>query len=860
MPLLHCAVMQRPIRRIIRLSDPAHRTVRFLSGLHVSLENGKKESWVTLTRTGSFTDPRYGRFEINREMFLSMIANFEANTYGQSIYIDLNHKPQDGAAGEIKNLAIEGNRLRALVEWTPLGIDAITNRKMVYLSAEYIENFTDNEKGKKHGPLLMGAALTVRPVIKHLDPVQLSEQEGDSPILLHPELLKSLSEEEKKKMEKHLKKLRAKLEAMKLSEEQIVAILNTFKLAAGENPEEAHLGVLLSSFEATGKQLAEAIAANPGAKIELSLPNNDGLTADDVNDAVAKALAERDDKAKKLAETKAAKVKLFSDTINAAEGLSDEVKKELCESGSDLIGDNLTDEQVKRFAEREISQASDKISQASDNAVARQLASMGYSVKGTPHVTPGENNDVKALQEQIDGRIGVKRETLEPFVAKVLSGFDSAHAVQLHNERKMLAGEQTGIADTNLPASYQRTVIREALSDLNLLNLVNAMTELGGGTPSATVGIPYEQRDVSGVHNDGIVYEGQEIHGASISQEMDLAYVNAMKIALNLSNEVMFFTRNNGAINWDAYGRNVQSNARFLRELVCRRIANEMQRSADAYGALDITQEGIDGQLDGATSTIKTAQFPIVRPKQVRDLKGTAVGTAENPIVVRLDGAAIEEYDGTGTQANGTYFRVTSYNLGYIQFVDQAGAAVTPANAAGADDVSYSYATNIVKFDLDNGATDLDLHLNGLLRAFGARKAILSGDRFVNPREMFSLMSPTLNDTITNARNFVASEKKNGTDLDGVGDLERIKGVEAFGTNAPNVDLGDERILLGQAKTTGYKIVKPFEVGAPFEAVGTNGKPTGKKIAYGEEYNAIHTPAPVRGRMTSVIAYSASGR
>ncbi|MEN2425299.1 hypothetical protein [Chromobacterium vaccinii] len=30
--------------------------------------DAKPTSWVTLTREGSFSDPRYGRFEISRDM------------------------------------------------------------------------------------------------------------------------------------------------------------------------------------------------------------------------------------------------------------------------------------------------------------------------------------------------------------------------------------------------------------------------------------------------------------------------------------------------------------------------------------------------------------------------------------------------------------------------------------------------------------------------------------------------------------------------------------------------------------------------------------------------------------------------
>lgn len=319
----------------------------------------------------------------------------------------------------------------------------------------------------------------------------------------------------------------------------------------------------------------------------------------------------------------------------------------------------------------------------------------------------------------------------------------------------------------------------------------------------------------------------------------------------------MHFTRAS-AINWDAYARNVESNARVMRELVARRICNELQRAADAYAALDISNETLDSQLNGSTSIMKIAQFPLVRQHQQRDLKGTAVGNAENPIVVRLNSVVIAEFDGSGNQSNGTYYRVINYNLGYVQFVDQAGSPVTPSAAAGADDISYSYATNVEKFDLDNGSTEIGKHLNGLIRAIGSRKALMLSDRFITPN--FALMSPTMNNTYTNADNFEAQTKRDGSNTNNDGDLDMVKGISSFGTNAPGIDLGDERTILGQRGTMTYTIAKPFVTGQPFEAVDSNGNAIGKKQAYGEEYSAIKVPTPIRNRLTSVLAYSFTGR
>jgi len=193
-----------------------------------------------------------------------------------------------------------------------------------------------------------------------------------------------------------------------------------------------------------------------------------------------------------------------------------------------------------------------------------------------------------------------------------------------------------------------------------------------------------------------------------------------------------------------------------------------------------------------------------------------------------------------------------------IRLVDQTGAAVTPTSTTTTT-ITYASANNVSKFDLKlPSGVELPDHLDGALRAVGARKAILSADRFVMPDML--LMSPVLNDTLTNARQFAAEMMRAGANLTGSGDLATIKGISAFGTNAPGIDLADDRILMGARGTLSYVVVRPFATGTPFEAVDSNGLPTGERIAYGEEYNALQVPEPLQARLTSVIVYDSDAR
>jgi hypothetical protein len=408
-----------------------------------------------------------------------------------------------------------------------------------------------------------------------------------------------------------------------------------------------------------------------------------------------------------------------------------------------------------------------------------------------------------------------------------------------------------------LPASVTRAVIREALSDLRVLELVQVITDPHMGS---TVQIPYETRLPGTTLNDGVVYEGQGIPRASVRSDMDLAYVNAMKLSFLLSNEADFFSRNSqiDQIDWNAADRLVAINAQIIRERTHMRICNELQRASDSFNAVAVINEDIFAQLTGLNSLIKTANWPVVRPLQVRDLRGSAVGSEQNPITVIVNGTALSEYDGSGTQAAGTYWALENKNMGFVRLTDQTGAPVTPTASSGCT-LSYSAATNCAIFDLKLPAgVTLEQHMNGALRAIGAQKSELFNKRLVQPD--FLLGGAVLLDLLSNATSFSINDQRAGTDLTKSGDLGVVKGMPAYSSNAPGVDFGNERILIGERGTLSYAIARPWATGAPFEAVDSSGRPTGARMAYGEEFNAIHVPAPVRYKLSSIICYDSDAR
>ena len=832
--------------------------MRFSHQKHIELGEGTDTvlTGVHLAKLGDYAHPVYGDFSITSDTTAQLISNFDNGVYGQKIFADIEHKPSNGAAAEITRIYMEGEWLKGDLELTEYGRDGIQNRKHIYLSIDYADQWQDAATKEIHGAVLFGAGLTTRPFIKGQPGIMLAE-----------------NTEEKNTMT-WLEKLKAKLTEMGASVELAKILSVQFDAEEKKLNNDPARAQLLGAYVATAKGAIKTLneLGEKSVTIQLAAPTAESIVA--ATEAVPAAAAEPKtlsatdvtkmlddrDKARTLAATETAK-KLsdnqgaYDKVLSEAEGLSDETRK-LLSVGRDSINEHFTPEQVQAYAKGQV-EIGNKIE------ANKQLSGMGYHVEGSPTITVGADNSVKKLSVEVrkhlsstsaahNGDIKLA-EKESPFVSKVLAEFDRLNGRKLSDEARMLSGESTIISDTSLPTSFQREVIRESLSDLNILNIVR--TEMDPSA-TATMDIPYEQRDMSGVVNGGRVYEGQGINGASIAQMMDLAYVFPRKLSLSLSNEVMHFSRAS-AINWDAWGRNIESNSRIMRELVAADIANEMQRSSDSFGAIDVVAEDIAAQLNGSKATIKTAAFPVVRQHQRYDLQGNTVGAADNPITVMFGATPVLEFNGTGTQSAGTYYVVTNYNLGYIKFVSELGAEVMPSEAAAT--ISYSRATNIVTFDLDtpSGITE-GKHLDGLLQAIGARKAAMKSDRYEMPD--FQLMSSTLNDTCTNADQHAASMNRNGTSTTSIGDLATVKGIPALGTDQPGIDLGDERILMGRRNTTTYGIAKPYQIGMPFEQVNSLGQAIGKKMAYGEEYATIHTPNPIKNRYTSVIAYSASAR
>jgi len=851
---------------------PAPGRVRFLS-LPISLADGAKTSWVTVTRTGTFTDPRYGQFDITPAMLAQMVSNFDGRVLGQDVFFDVAHKPTDGAACRVLKLAVANGRLRALVEWTDFGIDAVKSRGFSYLSAEYHEDWRDNEKGDAHGCVLLGAGLTTRPVIKHLDPVTLSHDgAGDADddlakLAIHPSLLKTLTESDT--MNKHLKALRDKLLSLGLTETQIQPILDAaLKQLEAAAADEAKCLALVETFASAGQslhaQLKTLAAAGGGATMTPVITLQVGSDVDPaaVRKAVADAMAAQTRNLAEEAATLGAKVKLLSDTVGANTAIADEAKTVILAELQPLVTKDLSDDQIKRLAEFALSNYA-KIS------AAQQLATLGYRpASGSVHITVESGNQVKALQQQVDRRLGfdgmADAQRFErtggqllvmnkAFAEKALAQFDALHGAQLSAEHKLLAAGSGTSSDIAVPAIFERTVLRESLYQLTGLGFVN----VGTVDFAPVVQIPYSYRDTTGAGTSAVrTYEGQPIQRAGVIQTYEEARPIPQKLAFKLNNEMRYLLAG-APIDFDPLAENTRNVIRIVGEDTDAIIQNEVLRSSDEALSATIT-DTLTAQVNGTNKIFVLTQFPVVRPRKVYDLKGVQQGATSAAITVTLNAVARIEYVTGVTLAAGLYW-VMDYNMGEIRFVNEAGVLQTPTSAWVLT-VGYTYTQNVSKVNLDVGASPdtIAAVYDRVLNYIGARKVVIENDRYYTSNLL--LMSGAVDNALGQATSFTANGSRPGSGLNADGSVGMVKGIPAFNTRAPGLNTGDVRVVVGERGNTRFRMMRPFSMNNLEEARDSNGLFTGAKENYGEQFIVCHTPTQRKNANTSLVLYSATAR
>jgi len=244
----YCYLNGKSYRGEVKTKSKQSSELRKLSSLiDVSGDKFGEETEIEVLHTGKWEHPQYGEIIITEQDIDQFIKSFKQQVRKVDLAVDQEHMPEKGAAGWFKDLWKEKEdgkvKLKARVEWTPLGKELVKNGIFKYFSPEFDFQYEDQETHDVYENVLLGGALTNRPYFKDLAPVMLSEniyagfktkeydnnkKGGEDKMLTKEELKSKLAEDENFKLPED-----ASEEEIKLFEEVKAELANS-----GEKQEE----------------------------------------------------------------------------------------------------------------------------------------------------------------------------------------------------------------------------------------------------------------------------------------------------------------------------------------------------------------------------------------------------------------------------------------------------------------------------------------------------------------------------------------------------------------------------------------------------------------------------------------------
>jgi hypothetical protein len=164
--------------------------------LQFSDENGL--TWIQGLPLGTYDHPLHGRITITPARIANFVRNFHDKVREIDLDIDYEHKEFGSqAAGWVVEMEDRGtDGLWLQVEWTPKALQALRDKEYRYFSPEFADVWKHPKSGQKFKDVVFGGAITNRPFLKDIMPINLSEfgheqQQGDKTM---DELLRQLSE------------------------------------------------------------------------------------------------------------------------------------------------------------------------------------------------------------------------------------------------------------------------------------------------------------------------------------------------------------------------------------------------------------------------------------------------------------------------------------------------------------------------------------------------------------------------------------------------------------------------------------------------------------------------------------------
>lgn len=154
--------------------------------------DSKTTSWIHALPLGTYQHPVFGTMQISADKVKQFADGVKAKIRGIDPSINYMHGTNGGdgeAAGWVKDAQDRPDGLWLFVEWVSEAAQKIKEKKFRYFSAEYQDKWTDAQ-GTVHQNVFFGGALTNRPYMKNLLPINLSEATVESLVEFHEILTK----------------------------------------------------------------------------------------------------------------------------------------------------------------------------------------------------------------------------------------------------------------------------------------------------------------------------------------------------------------------------------------------------------------------------------------------------------------------------------------------------------------------------------------------------------------------------------------------------------------------------------------------------------------------------------------------
>ena len=150
----------------------------------VSLSDIKLEgdsTWIHALPFGQYKHPLWGVIDASMEKVSGLADSVKKKVRGIDPSINLNHDNDspEGAAAWVKDAEVRSNGLWLFVDFVKETAQKVRDKKFKYFSLEFADEWEDSH-GAKHNNVVVGGALTNRPFMKNLVPINLSESVIDN--------------------------------------------------------------------------------------------------------------------------------------------------------------------------------------------------------------------------------------------------------------------------------------------------------------------------------------------------------------------------------------------------------------------------------------------------------------------------------------------------------------------------------------------------------------------------------------------------------------------------------------------------------------------------------------------------------